>query len=335
MQNICLLIIAGTCLGATLSFLKGVLVPFALALFLNILLSPLVNLQVTRLRLPRWLAVVTTLALSTLMLAFLASMVTTSVGQLAGNMKAYEARFQELVLAGFNRIPTELAEHLNTGWLLNLSSEAISSGLKNVSDAILFILSQSILVFLFLIFLLLGEIKATPGGLFKEIEARRKRYLLTKTGVSCITALLFGLVLTTAQVELALVFALLTFILNFVPNVGFIAVVLPVPVLLFSPSLSIGGAILVILILLVVQFTMGNLVEPKIVGETLSLHPITVLLSLLLWGTLWGSVGMVLAVPLTATIHIILEQIEGGTPIARAMAGRLSLEEAEDEQVED
>ena len=323
-QNLCLLVIAGTCLGGVVYFLRGVLVPFTLALFLNMTISPMVDVQVDKLRFPRWVAVMTTLALSGFLLVFCATLIAASLNQLLNNVEAYEARFQDLFWAAFNGVPEELGKRLDVGSLLDLLSTTISAGLKATTDVIIYLLSQFTLVFLFLLFLLLGDSRGTPGGLLEEVETRSKRYLLAKAGVSALTAILVGAVLKVAGVELALVFAVLTFILNFVPNVGsMIATFLPLPMLLFSPVLSFWGAMLVLTFLLVIQFILGNIVEPKVLGRTLSLHPVIVLLALLIWGTLWGPVGMVLAVPMTATMQIVLEQIEEGRPIAMAMAGHL------------
>ncbi len=321
-QNLCLLVIAGTCLGGIVYFLRGVLVPFTLALFLNMTISPMVDIQVARLRFPRWVAVTTTLALSGLLLLFCATLIAASLNQLINNVQAYEARFQDLFWAAFNKIPEDLGKRLDVGALLDLLNSTMSAGLKGITDGIIYLLSQFTLVFLFLLFLLLGDSRGTPGGLLEQIEIRSKRYLLAKAGVSAVTAILVGAVLQVAGVELALVFAVLTFILNFVPNVGsFIATLIPLPVLIFSPVLSFWGGMLVLACLLVIQFILGNIVEPKVLGRTLSLHPVIVLLALLVWGTLWGPVGMVLAVPITATMQIVLEQVEEGRPIALALAG--------------
>ena len=66
------------------------------------------------------------------------------------------------------------------------------------------------------------------------------------------------------------------------------------------------------------------MVEPKLTGKSVGLHPITVLLALIFWGMLWGFVGMLLSVPLTLTLRILLDQSEFTRPLANAMAGRIS-----------
>ena len=117
---------------------------------------------------------------------------------------------------------------------------------------------------------------------------------------------------------------LLAILLNFIPSIGsIIAAVLPLPVLLLDEGTSLGAAALVIGILGVIQFSLGNVLEPRIMGKSFHLHPITVMLALILWGILWGVVGMLLAVPITATLRIFLARSERTAAVARLMAGRL------------
>ena len=125
-------------------------------------------------------------------------------------------------------------------------------------------------------------------------------------------------------VDLAMVFGLFAFLLNFIPSIGsIIATLLPVPVVLMSPSLSMPAAIMAIAIPGVIQFSVGNVIEPKIMGDELDLHPVTILLTLIVWGMLWGIAGMLLATPITAVMKILFSKNELTAPIADIMAGRL------------
>ena len=96
------------------------------------------------------------------------------------------------------------------------------------------------------------------------------------------------------------------FILNFIPNIGsVIAVVLPTLMALVQYE-SFGYAILVMIVIAVIQNIIGNILEPKIFGDRLGLNPIVILISLLVWGYIWGIVGMILSVPLTAIIKLVI-----------------------------
>ena len=116
----------------------------------------------------------------------------------------------------------------------------------------------------------------------------------------------------------------MAFFLNFVPNVGsIVAIFLPLPIILISPDLDMTILALAILLPGSVQMFIGNVIEPKMLGDSLDLHPITVLLSLIFWGMLWGIPGMLLAAPITAVLKILSENLEITAPVARLLSGKL------------
>ena len=118
-------------------------------------------------------------------------------------------------------------------------------------------------------------------------------------------------------------FGLLAFLLNFIPSVGsVVATLLPLPIVLVSPEISTKVAVAAIAVPSAIQLVFGNFLEPKIMGESLDLHPATILLSLILWGTLWGVLGMILSVPITVVVKILCERFEGSRPVADLLAGR-------------
>ena len=148
-------------------------------------------------------------------------------------------------------------------------------------------------------------------------------YLSVKLLASLITGVLVTTVLFVFQVKLALVFGLLAFLLNFIPSVGSItAVLLPIPVLFLQ--FGIGPNFWVILGLLgTIEFIIGNLVEPRFLGEDMDLHPAAVVGSLIFWTLVWGAPGAFLSVPLTGSIKIVLSKIKHTRVAAEFLAGRL------------
>jgi len=125
-------------------------------------------------------------------------------------------------------------------------------------------------------------------------------------------------------VDLAFVFGFFTFVLNFIPSIGsVIATLLPLPIILVSPHISVAVAILAVLLPFLIHFVIGNFIDPMLMGDSLDLHPVSVLLSLMIWGTIWGVVGMLLAVPLTASLKMLLQRTELTAPVAEVLAGRL------------
>jgi AI-2 transport protein TqsA len=125
-------------------------------------------------------------------------------------------------------------------------------------------------------------------------------------------------------VPMAFTFGVMAFLLNFVPNVGpLVASLLPIPLIVLDPDGSILWMISTICVISGIQLISGNLVEPKIMGNSSDLHPVTILLALMFWGMMWGIIGMFLATPITAAVKIVLERIEQTRPLANLMAGRM------------
>lgn len=329
-QTVCLLILSGVALGGALYWLRPVMIPFVLAVFFALGLSPLLELQMRYLRFPRPLAVIATLILSLLLFTLVAALVSASVRQLAANASAYQAKVTQLLTDLAAALPLARFGLRSDALLAPLSEIPVGTVgglLRGTTNAILDTLSQSLLVLIFVVYLLVGGGSgrlAAPSGVWAEIETRIKRYLVTKALLSAATGTLVGGVLAVLGVDLALVFGLFAFLLNFIPSVGsVIATLLPLPVVIVSPDISPTVAILAIAIPGAIQFTIGNVVEPKMMGESLDLHPIVILMGLIFWGMLWGIVGMLLATPITAVMKILFEKLDYTRPLAGLLAGRL------------
>jgi AI-2 transport protein TqsA len=158
---------------------------------------------------------------------------------------------------------------------------------------------------------------------YADIDRQIRQYVTTKVVLSVATGGLVWLSLHLIGMPLAGVFGLLAFLLNFIPSIGsIISTLLPIPVAVASFE-TVGPVVLVILIPGAIQMIIGNGIEPKLMGEGLNLHPVTVLLTLSFWGMLWGVMGMLLAVPMTAVIRIVLIQFETLRPVGDLLAGKL------------
>lgn len=321
---ICLVVIATVAAGAALHWLRPVMIPFVLAMLLAYGLTPLVDLLVRRLRAPRTPAIFGAILLGFLAFTLVAGLVTSSVRRLGKDADVYAARLTDLV---------ERASATLSGWGLDVGAESLRAQLAGAdfgpllvqaTDALVGTLSTSFLVLVFVIYLLLGHDGAPSGGIRGDIEQRIRRYITLKTLLSAATGVLTGLILAALGVKLAMVFGVLAFVLNFIPSVGsIVAVLLPLPVVLFDPAATGLTVALVLLLPGAVQMGIGNVLEPKLMGESLELHPITVLLALILWGMLWGVPGMVLATPITAVLKILMGQLELTRPVADLMAGKV------------
>lgn len=325
-QTICLLSLTVLAIGAALKWLAPVMIPFVLAFFFSQILSPLVRLLTERLRLPRAAAVIATLSLAFLLFIGTASLITTSIGQLGANASGYQQKAVQLINSTAEWLPFEhfgIEDSMVTEPLKRYSLGALGNLLLGTTNAILELLSNGLLVLIFLVFLLLGPgSRAAPtGGFWHKIDRPIKRFLFAKGMLSAATGILVGLVLGLLNVDLALLFGLFAFLLNFIPNIGsVIATLLPIPVVVASPDLSTTAAVLAIAVPGAIQFSVGSLIEPKLVGDSLDLSPVAILLNLIIWGMLWGIVGMLLSTPILVMLRILCEQFEDTRPLARLVS---------------
>ncbi len=297
-QTACLLALTVGGVAVGLYHLRPVLVPFVLSLFLMIALTPLVDVQVHRLRIPRKLAVAISLVLGFAVLGAVALVISVSVNQLLANVDEYQRRLSETLVqvARALKVDPDRVREILVG-----STESLTALLGGMAREVTNIISQGVLVLLFLAFLLFGAKGQPSRGFWRQVEIQARSYLLTKALMSVATGVLTWLILWALGVPLAAVFGLLSFLLNFIPSIGSIlATLLPLPMVLVMPDASWLDVVLVLALPGTVQFVIGNVLEPRMMGDRSGLHPITVLLALIFWGMLWGPIGMVLAVPLTA-----------------------------------
>ena len=231
--------------------------------------------------------------------------------------------------------------------------------------------STFFLMTIFVFFLLVAR---DPSRLqlsgYAVIERQMRRYLMIKTSMSSMTGIFVGIILSMLGMPLAVVFGVLTFLLNFIPSIGsIIATLLPLPIAYAefvlnqdSPShvatvavvgaedhmpphvpspqgelpsteqsgwwqfLTESGWLRFLAILLIpgsVQIFIGNVIEPRVMGEGLELHPVVILIALVFWGLLWGPMGAILAVPITAVIRIATARFVSLKMVSDVMAGRL------------
>jgi predicted PurR-regulated permease PerM len=208
-------------------------------------------------------------------------------------------------------------------------------------------LGKLMLVLIFLVFMLLGKpyfkykvAAAFPEdrailftGMTTSISKQIGQYLVVKVAISGTTGVLVWLTLLLLKVEFALTWGALAFFLNFIPSIGSIIASIP-PILLaivqYYPSTPEAGSwmlvpILTAVVLLLIQMTMGNVIEPKIMGDSLNLSPVVILLSLVFFGWMWGMVGALLSVPIAAAIKIVCENIDALKPISILMGSGKSL----------
>lgn len=327
MSAICLTIIAAGIITAGLVYTRALMIPLVIAIFFYTILAQMAALLHRKLSFPAWLAVTVSILFFALCFAGIIYFTVNSVG---GFLKGAEV-YRENLLATAADLVHKLADKgivLDQNSIITYLRELpLFDWFKNFGKQLFSLVSNVTLIILFIIFLLLGEKKAlpstSPNPLVQEMLSNVSKYLSVKLVTSLITAVIVWIILAAFQVKLAFLFALLTFLLNFIPSIGsIVAVLLPAPVLFLQYGLGVNF-FAVIGLMTIAQFTIGNLIEPRFLGDGMDLHPVVVIASLIFWGLVWGVPGAFLSVPITASIKIVLSKIKHTRPVAELLAGRL------------
>ena len=322
-------------------FGRSIFIPLVIAGFLSFLIftlketirkGPLVGRFM-----PNWLGYLFAFAFIISVFLLFIEIIRDNVESLLKAAPLYEERLRNFTQDGVIRLNEAgiLPEDF-VGGVEQLRSAALSMinpVLSEVGSVVRSLTANSVTIFLYTVFMLLER-----GRTFKKInllsadaESRRavnetigdiaslvRQYITVKTVTNLITATVSYFIMSFVGVDFAGFFALLIFALNFIPIVGAIsAISLPVIIALVQPE---GGGVrtaaLALALLVGAEQTMSSAIEPRLIGKSLNLSPLVILLSLAVWGSLWGFAGMLLAVPITVTIMIILTQFESTRPIA-------------------
>ncbi|HPN37214.1 MAG TPA: AI-2E family transporter [Melioribacteraceae bacterium] len=312
----------------TLKELQSIFLPFVIAYFLFFLFTPLNNF-LSKKNFPLSLSVIINIIILLSIFFLLGQFIVTSFSQFGEQIPYYTVKLNNIVInfavdSGIKN-PVFLNFDINK-YLAKLDYSVFASGL--FSSTIDFV-SNIFLILFFFIFINSGhdkiinalknrfepdnnsEYDANDGLVYntvKNITDQVQKYISTKALISLLTAIVVSIVLMLFGVDFILVWAAFTFFLNFIPNIGsIISVLLPTTMCLIQYE-TIGYAVFLLIILMLVQNLIGNILEPKIFGNKLGLNPIIILLSLLLWGYIWGIGGMILSVPITAVLKIIFDR---------------------------
>ncbi|HJN43592.1 MAG: hypothetical protein CL477_06440 [Acidobacteria bacterium] len=309
---------------AGLQAASQLLLPFLTAVFLAVISLP-VMVWLQRKKVPTPLAVLTTVAAAAGVVSVLGVVVGQSVNEFAQVAPQYQARIQELangVLAWVEEIGLPTSEwspldYVNPEAVVDLLVELLGGTLGALAG----LLSNAFLVLLAVIFILFeaagfrAKLRVAFGDRgdnlerFGQMTLQIQNYLAIKTAVSLATGLLAGLWVWGLGLDFPLLWGLVAFVFNYIPNLGSIFAAIG-PVLLSVVQFGPGRAIAVAAGYVVINVVFGNVIEPMLLGRRLGLSTLVVFLSLVFWGWVWGPMGMLLSVPLTMMLKIALENTE-------------------------
>jgi predicted PurR-regulated permease PerM len=299
---------------------SDLVVPFLVAAFIALVAAPPVA-WLRRRRVPAGLAVLAVIVAMVLALLLLTTVVGTSVNRFVGALPQYQQSLGEAlggVIAwlqgrGLQVSREQIGQFLDPGAAMGLAAGVLTSLQK--------VLTNGFLILLTVVFMLLeasglpakmraaiGDPEADFSG-FDAFITNLNRYLAIKSWISLATGVLCTAWLSILGVDFAILWGVLAFLLNFVPNLGSIIAGVPAVLLAFI-QFGAGKAGLVALGYVVVNVVIGSGVEPRFMGRGLGLSTLVVFLSLVFWGWVFGPVGMLLSVPLTMALKIALESRE-------------------------
>lgn len=302
---------------------KDVFVPLVLSTFLFYSINPLPKFLSRKLKLNRAMSILITFLVIGAGISLLIFGSVLSINSFLSDISLYQEKlhlFIEKLIVFLNEYGIQFDKSQVKQAILQLPIINLSKSMASVASSFL---GDSLLVILLLVFIFLSSgSKKHNNKSLERIGESISLYTDTKIAVSLATAFLTWIVMAIIGLDLSLMLAILTFLLNFIPSIGsVIAIILPLPIALlqFEPSSLL---ISLIVFLPLIQFTIGNVLEPKLMGSGLGIHPITVLVSLILWGLIWGVSGMFLSVPVTVAIKIICEEFNYTKGISKIIEGK-------------
>ena len=323
-----LAVIALVAIGFVLKLAKPVILPLVIAWLLTFIFGPVIS-ALTRKKVPLPLAI---LLVMLLLCGFVFAgffFLQSSLSGIVAAFPKYEARFARLIGELTVLVPLQYNPLTDFDWAATVRDMMVV-----LSGSLLSILSNLVLVMIFLVFLLSGKPYAKLkmrhalserradqlNRIVSAISGQISRYLSVLVLISFATGCLVCLALFLIGVDFALTWGVLAFVLNFIPTLGsIVATALPIALALVQYYPSFWPSVIALIAVTAIQMTIGNFIAPKVLGDRLHLSPVVILVSLLFWGWLWGIAGALLAVPIASAIKIACENIDELQPISVMM----------------
>jgi len=306
-----------------LQMAKDLLVPFLLAAFLAMItVRPMLWMQ--QRRIPAVLAALVIVGAMALIIVVAGTILGRSIADFTAALPEYQQRLDSMIdgfLAfavdrlGLDESVQSIGDMINPGWAMGFAATLLN-GLKDV-------LTNVFLIIFTMIFILLeassitSKIEAAFGKSADSLVGPRVfldnlgRYLGIKTVVSFGTGLCAWLLTWSIGLDFPLLWAMLAFLLNYLPTIGSIIAAVPAILLaLVQPDLGPGAAVATLAGFAAINVVFGNIVEPRLMGYGVGISPLVVFIGLFFWGWVFGPVGMLLSVPLTMTLKLGLESDE-------------------------
>ncbi|HAE02408.1 MAG TPA: AI-2E family transporter [Rhodospirillaceae bacterium] len=310
---------------------EDILLPFVIAVFIVILLDSLAirlsKYSIKGRRLPDWLCMTISILVFIGTFVLLANLIRSNINAVNAALPEYETNIRALLdkglaLVGARELPSvrDLIDQIDVGQTLGSTVSALAA-----------ITGNTLTVLFYVAFILLEQVTfgRKVDALFQKTDDRKRAramvdrvtkdiqtYIGLKTFVSAITGILSYIVMALVGVDFAGFWAVLIFILNFIPYIGSLVGVAFPAVLTLVQFDSLIPFVITSTVLASVQLAVGNIIEPRMMGRSLNLSPLVILLSLAIFGQIWGIVGMVLSMPFMVIAMIVCAGFEATRPVA-------------------
>ena len=308
-------------LGVILYATRAVIVPLVIALFISMIVGQVEGRVSRALGLKRW-RWINKVAATVLILSVLAALVMAAI--VSGKDIASRIPFyQDKANAMLQSVEALAAQHGlealdKTGLVDQLSNVPIGSMLGGVFSSLLGIVGNFLLIVVFTGFLVASG--SVYRGILQEMNEKISAYISIKALMSLLTGIGVYLLCYLFKVDFSLFWALLAFLLNFIPSVGATIASVP-PVLLAALQHGAWGKALFLgASMVTLHMSLGQVLEPKLMGDRLSIKPLAILLGLIFWGYLWGIPGMFLAAPLMALLRTLASYFNFSRSFERLLA---------------
>jgi predicted PurR-regulated permease PerM len=307
-------------------YAKSIIVPFILALFISIICAqPITWLE--KKKIPKWLALIIVISGLILLFSGFSIFIGGTLASFSSNVSEYKSTLKTIIIS-FIQCLNEQGLNIPQDQVSNLvQPEKILEFTASALNGLFKMIGSTFLIFL-IIFFILTELRSfpikakaimsvsnKPNTYFSTIIQNIRHYLWIKTLFCLLTGILIYVALLIIGVHYPLLWALIAFLMSYVPHIG--SIIAAIPAVLFAlVQLGLGSALWTLGSFMLINNVLGNFVEPRIMGKGLGLSSLVVFLSLLIWGFILGPVGMFLSVPITMAIKIIMEHNENTQWIA-------------------